>query len=64
VEVDGKMVADISGEELEAWLIANNYVTPSDETVAVATDRGCSDAEHAAQALGAEVANIRFIPRQ
>jgi glutaredoxin len=64
VEVDGKMVADISGEELEAWLIANNYVSKNEEAVGVATDRGCSDAEHAAQALGAEVSNIRFIPRQ
>jgi glutaredoxin len=64
VEVDGKMVADISGEELEVWLIANNYVSKSEQAVGVATDRGCSDAEHAAQALGTEVSNIRFIPRQ
>ncbi len=26
VEVDGKMLADISGEELEAWLIRNQAI--------------------------------------
>lgn len=28
VEVDGEMVADVSGEELEEWLIAKGLVQP------------------------------------
>jgi glutaredoxin len=63
VEIEGHMLADISGEEVEAWLIANNYVTKNDAAVGVPTDRGCSDDEHAAQAMGGQVSNIRFIPR-
>ena len=27
VEIDGKMLADISGEEVETWMLANNVVT-------------------------------------
>ncbi|MDZ4788183.1 MAG: glutaredoxin [Blastochloris sp.] len=64
VEIDGHMLPDISGEEVEAWLLAKGYVTKDGTPVGVATDRGCSDEEHAAQAMGAAVANIRFIPRQ
>ncbi len=30
VEVNGKMLADISGEEVEAFLLANNLTTPND----------------------------------
>ncbi len=29
VEIDGKMLPDISGEEVEAWMLANNVVTPN-----------------------------------
>jgi len=27
VEINGQMLADISGEEVEAWMLANNIVT-------------------------------------
>ncbi|NJK92092.1 MAG: glutaredoxin [Blastochloris sp.] len=64
VEVDGHMLADVSGDEVEAWLIDKGYVSKDETPVGVATDRGCSDEEHAAQAASASVANIRFIPRQ
>ena len=30
VEIDGQMLADISGEEVEAWMLANNVVQPND----------------------------------
>lgn len=63
VEVDGHMLPDISGEEVESWLLAKGYISKDEAPVGVATDRGCSDAEHAAQASAAQVANIRFIPR-
>jgi monothiol glutaredoxin len=62
VEVDGHMLADISGDEVEAWLIANDYAAPKDAASAVPTDRGCSDEEHAAMSQVAP-ASIRFVPR-
>ncbi len=49
VEVNGHMLADISGDEVEAWLLAQKLVQPSGTQAAVPTDRGCSDEEHAAQ---------------
>ncbi|MDW8349126.1 MAG: glutaredoxin domain-containing protein [Verrucomicrobiae bacterium] len=49
VEVDGHMLADISGEELEQWLVANGYVQKSDAPTAVPINQPCSDEEHAAQ---------------
>ena len=49
VEIDGVMLADISGEEVENYMLANNLVKPSGAAVAVATNAGCSDAEHAGQ---------------
>jgi monothiol glutaredoxin len=49
VEVNGHMLADISGDEVEAWLLAQKLVQPSGTQAVVPTDRGCSDEEHAAQ---------------
>jgi monothiol glutaredoxin len=62
VEVDGHMLPDISGDEVEAWLIANDYTTPDGRSAGVPTDRGCSDEEHAAMAQP-QAATIRFVPR-
>jgi monothiol glutaredoxin len=30
VEINGHMLPDISGEEVEAWMLANHVVTPND----------------------------------
>ena len=49
VEIDGVMLADISGEEVENYMLANNLVQASVAPVAVATNAGCSDEEHAQQ---------------
>lgn len=58
---DGIMLADISGEEVEQYLLAKGLVTPVDATMDVPTDRGCSDAEHAGmQAEAAKPKTIRF----
>lgn len=43
LDIDGKIVADVSGDEVEAWLIQNGYVTPSDATTDVPTNTACSD---------------------
>ncbi len=46
VEIDGVMLADISGEEVENYLLANNLVKASAAKIAAATNAGCSAEEH------------------
>jgi len=42
VEVNGQMLADISGEEVEAWMLANQVVTPNDRTPDAPTNQPCA----------------------
>ncbi len=49
VEINGHMLADVSGDEVEAWMLKEKLVQAGGGQVAVPTDRGCSDEEHAAQ---------------
>lgn len=51
VEVNGTMLADISGEELEQWMIQQGLVGTSEKTTDVPLNAACSDAEHAAMAV-------------
>jgi glutaredoxin len=46
VEVDGVMLADVSGEEVENYLLSNGLVQPNDLDPDAPIDRACSDAEH------------------
>ena len=46
VEIDGIMLADVSGEEVEAYLLKNNLADSPTKEADVPTDRGCSDEEH------------------
>ena len=46
VEIDGVMLADISGEEVENYLLANNLVKASGARPEAATNAGCSAEEH------------------
>ncbi len=46
VEIDGVMLADISGEEVENYMLANNLVTASAAPVNIALNAGCSAEEH------------------
>lgn len=48
VQVGDAILADVSGEEVEAYLLQEEIVKPVEENLDVATDRGCSDEEHAA----------------
>jgi glutaredoxin len=64
VVVNGHMLADISGDEVEAYLRAHNLVGVTDATTAVPTDRGCSDEQHAAMAaglVGTVGARVKFV---
>lgn len=48
VEVNGVMVADISGEELEHYLLENGVVGSSDKPTDVPLNAPCSNEEHEA----------------
>ena len=52
VEIDGKMLADVSGEEVEAYLLANGFVGASEKESDVPTNSSCGNE--------AETAYIKF----
>ena len=52
VEIDGHMLADVSGEEVEAWMIGNGYLQASDVAPDAPINSACSDEQHEAMALG------------
>ena len=60
VEINGHMLADISGEEIEAWMTENNLLQKSDATPDAPIDSACTDAQHAAMAA-AQVGTIRIL---
>jgi len=41
VEIDGQMLADISGEEVEAWMLANKVVRPNELVTEVPINQAC-----------------------
>jgi len=41
VEIEGHMLADVSGEEVEAWLLANQVVVPNTLAFEVPINRAC-----------------------
>jgi glutaredoxin len=57
VELDGIMLADVSGEEVENYMLSNNLVQPNAVEPEVPTNAACSDEEHARMASGK---TIRF----
>ena len=42
VEINGQMLPDISGEEVEAWMLANNIVTPNDRIPDAPINQPCA----------------------
>lgn len=57
VEINGTMLADVSGEEVENWMIENGIVEASPEDADAPIDSSCSPAQHAAQAKALKVGN-------
>jgi monothiol glutaredoxin len=51
VEVNGHMLADVSGEEVEAYLLANNLVTPTSRVPDAPTNQPCAHEVPQAAAL-------------
>ena len=47
VEIDGVMLADVSGEEVENYLLSHHLVRPSATAPEAPTNAPCSDEEHA-----------------
>jgi glutaredoxin len=43
VEVNGHMLADVSGEEVEAYLLSSKVVTPNDRAPEAPIDQPCPD---------------------
>ena len=43
LEIDGAILPDVSGEEVEAWLVQNGYVKPSSSATDVPTNQACQD---------------------
>ncbi len=53
LEVNGQMLPDISGEELEAWMLQNGVIQRNDAPVNVPLNSACTDAQHEAMRAGA-----------
>ena len=41
LDIDGQIVADVSGDEVEAWLIRHGYVSPNAAPAGVPTNAAC-----------------------
>jgi monothiol glutaredoxin len=48
VEINGHMLADVSGEEVENYMLSNNLVNPSESKAEAPTNAPCTDEEHEA----------------
>mgnify|MGYP000338801529 CR=1 FL=1 len=48
VEIDGHMLADVSGEEVEAYMLEQKLVTANSVTPEAPTNASCTDEEHEA----------------
>lgn len=59
LEIDGHIIADVSGEELERYLIRQGIVRPDGRPTGAPTNAPCSDAEHAAQGGWSDPIKIR-----
>lgn len=52
IEVDGTMLADVSGEEFESWMTEHGYLEKNEAPADAPTDSACTDEEHEAMARG------------
>jgi monothiol glutaredoxin len=61
VEVDGVMLADVSGEEVENYLLSNRLVNETSIEAQSPTNSPCTDEEHERQARESrESSPVRF----
>ena len=60
VEINGEMLPDISGEEVEQFLVSNNLLEANDAKPDAPIDSACSNEQHEAMARG-QVGSIKFV---
>ena len=60
VEINGHMLADISGEEVEAWMLANKIVTPNDRDADAPTNQPCAHEMPASAPLNLCASKVEF----
>lgn len=48
VEIDGHMLADVSGDEVEAYMLKEGLVTENNAEADAPTNAACTDEEHEA----------------
>jgi len=46
VEINGQMLADVSGEEVETWLLANKMVQPNNRIPEAPINESCGEHVH------------------
>jgi monothiol glutaredoxin len=59
VEINGQMLPDISGEEVEAYLVQNNLIASSDAEPDAPIDSACSNEQH--EAMARQMGQIKFV---
>lgn len=57
VEINGVMLADVSGEEVENWMVENGLVQASTEEADAPIDSSCSAEQHAKKAQAMRAGN-------
>lgn len=58
VVVNDVMLADVSGDEVEAYLLEQGLLRPTDKEADSPTDSACTDEQHAAMEQASERINI------
>ena len=48
VEINGHILADVSGEEVENWMLSNGLIESSSKAADAPTNAPCTDEEHEA----------------
>jgi len=61
VEVNGTILADVSGEEVEAWLLQQGLVSANDRVPDAPVDSACTDEQHAAMDAAARAGRIQIL---
>lgn len=63
VEINGEMLADVSGEEVEAWMLGKGLLQSSDAAPDAPINSSCTDEQHEAMAMGRHPVpgRIRFL---
>lgn len=52
VEINGHMLPDISGEEVEAWMLSKGLVSPNDRVPEAPTNQACAHEVPSAAGIG------------